>query len=140
MQNTEQEIQVLQEGEYEEDSDTPTQADTQYIEGRKTRGLFQKGISGNPGGRPKGKSLKEWTREYLASLTDEQRLEYFQGIPKLDLWRMAEGNPSEDKNISITVPKPILSGITQLDSKDIGHIIDAPGEKDQGIESLGGGV
>ena len=31
--------------------------------------LFKKGQSGNPGGRPKGKSLKEYTREMLAAMT-----------------------------------------------------------------------
>lgn len=73
--------------------------------------LFQPGKSYNPGGRPPGKTLKQWTREYLASLSDEERLAYLKGIPKVELWRMAEGNPTEDKNITVSAPTPILGGI-----------------------------
>jgi len=74
---------------------------------------WKKGQSGNPAGRPKGKSMKEWGRELLERLTDEERFEFLMGMPKDVIWRMAEGNPSEDKKISITVPQPILGGITQ---------------------------
>ena len=44
-------------------------------------------------GRPKGKSMKEYSREFLASMTDEERQEFMEGIPKVDIWKMAEGNP-----------------------------------------------
>lgn len=74
---------------------------------------FEPGKSGNPGGKPKGPTLKHFAREYLASMSKEERLEYMRGLPKMDIWRMAEGNPSEDKNVTISVPRPILGGITQ---------------------------
>lgn len=63
--------------------------------------LFKKGNAGGPG-RPKGsgKSLKEYSREYLASMTDEERLEFMEGLPKLDIWKMAEGNPKADLDIT----------------------------------------
>jgi hypothetical protein len=63
--------------------------------------LFKKGQSGNPGGRPKGsKSLKERAREYLAGLSDEETEAYFDGLNKLDVWKMAEGNPATETDIT----------------------------------------
>jgi len=59
--------------------------------------LFKKGQSGNPGGKKKGtKSLKARAREYLEGLSDEEAEEYFAGLNKLDVWKMAEGNFKQD--------------------------------------------
>jgi Family of unknown function (DUF5681) len=52
---------------------------------------FKKGQSGNPLGRTPGKSTKEFAKEYLTKLTDEERIEYFEGMNKADIWKMAEG-------------------------------------------------
>lgn len=63
--------------------------------------LFKKGQSGNPGGRPIGsKSLKTRAREYLESLSEEEAEEYFAGLNKLDVWKMAEGNPESKTDIT----------------------------------------
>lgn len=60
---------------------------------------FKKGQSGNPGGRPAGKSLKEYAKEMLHTMTDEERQEYLHGLPKEVIWKMSEGNPAqENKN------------------------------------------
>lgn len=75
--------------------------------------MWKKGQSGNIKGRPKGKTLKEWTKDYLERMTDEERDAFMEGIPKEVIWKMAEGNPTEDKNVSISVPTPILGGMTQ---------------------------
>lgn len=52
---------------------------------------FKKGQSGNPEGRKPGKSLKEYAKEMLASMTEEERQEYMEGIDKRIIWEMAEG-------------------------------------------------
>lgn len=83
--------------------------------------MWKKGQSGNIKGRPKGKTLKEWTKDYLERMTDEERDAFMEGIPKEVIWKMAEGNPTEDKNISITAPKPILGGTTQGELPVIDH-------------------
>lgn len=82
--------------------------------------LWKKGQSGNPAGRPKGFSLKEWTRERLARMTDEEREEFLIGLPKTEIWKMSEGNPhsTEDSNIVVTLPKPILGGTTDVSTND----------------------
>jgi hypothetical protein len=69
---------------------------------------YKKGQSGNPGGRPAGKTLKEYTREKLASMTDDEREEFLNGLPKVDIWRLAEGNPDNKTDLTTQGEKIIL--------------------------------
>lgn len=73
--------------------------------------LYKKGQSGNPGGRPKGsKSMKVWLRERFESMTDDEREEFIDGTNKIDLFKMAEGNPQNDITSD---SKPITLNIVQ---------------------------
>lgn len=65
--------------------------------------LFKKGNPGGPG-RPKGsgKSLKEYSREFLANMTDEERMDFLDGLPKEVIWKMSEGNPESNDKLKVT--------------------------------------
>lgn len=63
---------------------------------RNPDGTFPPGVSGNPNGRPPGKTLKDFAREFLSNMTDEAKLEYLEKLPREIVWKMAEGNPAQD--------------------------------------------
>lgn len=62
---------------------------------------FQKGNNANPNGRPKGKSLKEFAREFLMALPDEEKATYLSTLPEDMVWKMAEGNPKQDMETEV---------------------------------------
>lgn len=62
--------------------------------------LWKKGQSGNIMGRPKGKTMKEYAREYLERMTDEERDAWLEGIDKDKIWEMAEGKAKQDMEVS----------------------------------------
>lgn len=68
---------------------------------------FKPGQSGNPGGRPKN-TLKEYAREYLQNMTEEERAEYLNGLDRDLIWRMAEGQPKQDVDANVEVTKKII--------------------------------
>jgi len=89
----------------EEENETNETSDNQ----KKNRPshLWKKGQSGNIFGRPKGKTMKEWAREYLQRMTDEERDEFMEGVPKEVIWKMSEGNPESKTETTVILPEPI---------------------------------
>lgn len=79
--------------------------------------IFKKGNT--LGGRKKGKSLKEYSREYLSKMSDEERREYLNGLDRELIWKMSEGNPhqTEEKtieaNITIVAPNSVIDKINE---------------------------
>jgi hypothetical protein len=72
---------------------------------------FKPGQSGNPAGRPPGKTLKEFAREMLMSMNDEEKLAYLKELPPEIVWRMSEGNPHQTQDHTTNgkdLPVPIL--------------------------------
>jgi hypothetical protein len=83
------------------------------IDKRKTMPhLWKKGQSGNILGRPKGKTMKEWARDYLERMNDDERDEFMEGIPKDIIWKMSEGNPQTNTDLTTNgkeLPQPIIN-------------------------------
>lgn len=83
---------------------------------------FKPGQSGNPKGRKPGPSLKEWSKTYLMSLTDEERMEFMTGIDKKVVWEMAEGKPDAHTTVKATVD---VNNLKDLPDDELDRIIAA---------------
>jgi hypothetical protein len=81
----------MQEDDLEEDEEPVEQPQNSQPKGKAAHlapWQFKKGQSGNPLGRTPGKSLKEFAKEY------------FEGMNKADIWKMAEGNPENKTDLT----------------------------------------
>lgn len=82
---------------------------------RNKDGTFAKGVSGNLKGRPKGQSLKEYEREKFSKMTEEEKEVFLKTISPELRYRMAEGNPKQDTDIT-SAGEPI--GVVQIPEKN----------------------
>jgi hypothetical protein len=86
---------------------------------------YKKGQSGNPSGRPKGISLKEYAKLKLIHMTEEEREEFFNGLPKDKIWEMAEGKAEAKTDLYIKeLPQPILDVIPKDNSNSENNVAD----------------
>ena len=69
---------------------------------RNEKGQLLPGNTANPKGRSKGRTMKEFARDFLMSMTDEDKIRFLNSLSKDVVWRMAEGNPANDTNIDLT--------------------------------------
>lgn len=52
---------------------------------------YKKGQSGNPSGRPKGISLKEYAKLKFVTMNDDEKEDFLHGLSKDIIWEMGEG-------------------------------------------------
>ena len=84
--------------------------------------LFKKGNPGGPG-RPKGKRMKEYARDYLAHMTEEERQDFMEGLPKEVIWKMAEGNPKQDTDL--TTGGKSFNSLQDVPTTELEHLASA---------------
>lgn len=75
------------------------------------------------GGRPPGKTMKEWARDFLLKMTEDEKAIFMDSLEPEVLWRMAEGNPHQTQDVTSGGEPiiPIYGGVSKHDSdkKDI---------------------
>ncbi len=66
---------------------------------RDDKGRLVKGSAAiHPEGRPKGKTMKEFAREFLMNKSDDEKREWLAKQTDELIWRMAEGNPHQSQD------------------------------------------
>lgn len=91
---------------------------------------WKPGQSGNPGGRPKGPSLKVWLRNYFEDLNDEDRVDFLKNIHPSLAWQMAEGRPDTKSDVNANLTG-LFTGVKKIVFEDA----DAASEEKQDAET-----
>lgn len=93
-------------------------ADNQRENNKKVIGKpFPPGVSGNPKGRPKGKTIKERVRDWLEEHPGDMEdfVKHFVEKNKELAWQMLEGRPSQSLDLGNTSDSPFLIQIVKDD-------------------------
>ena len=85
--------------------------------------MWKKGQSGNIMGRPKGKTMKEYARQYLERMTDEERDEWLEGLSKDIVWEMAEGKATQQTDSNIKVELTVDPEVKAKVEKNLDSIL-----------------
>jgi len=91
---------------------------------------WKPGQSGNPAGRPKGKTMKEYAKDYLSNMSEEERIDFLNSLDPDIVWKMAEGNPHSTTDVtSGDKPIPLLGVIKENVSDNLGNKEDSQPEE-----------
>lgn len=84
-------------------------------EKRNPDGTFRAGVSGNPAGRPRGKSMKEYLAQKFRDMDDNAKEEWLKQhkVPGIDQMKMGEGNPKQDTTIELQENEPSAIRISE---------------------------
>lgn len=94
---------------------------------------FKPGQSGNPEGKTPGKSLKTYLREYFESLSPEEKAEFFRHIDPEMAWRMAEGNPATQTDVTSKGDKIMFLPSTLMEKNGISQDTERSSEEQEEV-------
>lgn len=76
--------------------------------------------TGNAKGRPKGKTMKEFARDFLLKMDDDEKVTWLKSLGKDIVWKMAEGMPKQDTTTEVTFPASLIELIKDGTSNEKG--------------------
>lgn len=80
---------------------------------------WKKGVSGNPKGRPPGKSMKTFVKEYFSQLDDDEKMDFLKNVDPKVAWEMAEGKPEAKTDITSDGEKIVFMPSEIAEKNDI---------------------
>ena len=84
---------------------------------------FQKGVSGNPSGRPKG-TLKDYVRKKFTEMSDEDKEKFIKHLDPEVIWKMGEGNPEQKSESDVKLSGSLDLGVLfDKSKKNEGRIV-----------------